>query len=144
MAYSWRKRDSFIMQTYILTTPQQNIYNETKFYTGTALGNIGGTIEFHMEGLTSEIIENAINLLIDTAEGLRLRITENDGEIKIAVCGNGFLYNMVRTLVGTLIDYADGKTQKETLEKALKTGERALLGKTIPAKGLCLKQVEYQ
>ncbi len=64
-----------------LTTPQQNIYNETKFYTGTALGNIGGTIEFQMEGLTSEIIEKAINLLIAAAEGLRLRITENDGEV---------------------------------------------------------------
>lgn len=71
-------------------------------------------------------------------------ITESNGDIKIAVCGNGFLYNMVRTLVGTLIDYADGKTDKERLEKALKTGERALLGKTVPAKGLCLKEVEYQ
>lgn len=66
---------------YSLTTPQQNIYNETKFYSDTALGNIGGTLEFSMEGLTSEIIEKAINLLIDAAEGLRLRITENDGEV---------------------------------------------------------------
>jgi hypothetical protein len=64
-----------------LTTPQQNIYNETKFYSNTALGNIGGTLEFSMEGLTSDIIEKAINLLIDAAEGLRLRITENDGEV---------------------------------------------------------------
>lgn len=66
---------------YRLTTPQQNIYNETKFYTGTALGNIGGTLEFSMEGLTSEIIEKAINLLIDAAEGLRLRITAEGGEL---------------------------------------------------------------
>ena len=67
--------------SYSLTTPQQNIYNETKFYSDTALGNIGGTLEFSMEGLTSETIEKAINLLIDNAEGLRLRITENDGEV---------------------------------------------------------------
>ena len=67
--------------SYSLTTPQQNIYNETKFYSDTALGNIGGTLEFSMEGLTSEIIEKAINLLIDVAEGLRLRIIENDGEV---------------------------------------------------------------
>lgn len=66
---------------YSLTTPQQNIYNETKFYSDTALGNIGGTLEFSMEGLSSEIIEKAINLLIDAAEGLRLRIVENDGEV---------------------------------------------------------------
>ena len=69
------------MQKYNLTTPQQNIYNETKFYSDTALGNIGGTIEFQIEGLTSEIIEKAINLLIDAAEGLRLRINEEGGEI---------------------------------------------------------------
>lgn len=66
---------------HILTTPQQNIYNETKFYTGTALGNIGGTLEFSMEGLSSEIIEKAINLLIDSAEGLRLRVAEEGGEV---------------------------------------------------------------
>ena len=66
---------------YCLTIPQQNIYNETVFYTDTSLGNIGGTIEFKMEGLTSEIIEKAINLLIGAAEGLRLRITEEGGEV---------------------------------------------------------------
>ena len=68
-------------EKYSLTTPQQNIYNETKFYSDTALGNIGGTLEFSMEGLNSEIIEKAINLLIDAAEGLRLRITEEGGEL---------------------------------------------------------------
>ena len=56
------------MQKYTLTTPPKNIYSKTKFYTSTALGNIGGAIEFQMEGLTSEIIEKAINLLIDAAE----------------------------------------------------------------------------
>lgn len=69
------------MKTYKLTTPQQNIYNETMFYAGTSLGNIGGTIEFKMEGLTSEIIEKAINALIEAAEGLRLRITQDEGEV---------------------------------------------------------------
>ena len=69
------------MKTYKLTTPQQKIYNETMFYAGTALGNIGGTIEFSMDGLTSEIIEKAINALIESAEGLRLRITQDEGEV---------------------------------------------------------------
>ena len=58
-----------------LTTPQQNIYNETKFYSGTALGYIGGAIEFQMEGLTSEIIEKAINLLIDAAKSAHASIS---------------------------------------------------------------------
>lgn len=67
-----------------------------------------------------------------------------DSDIKISVCGNGFLYNMVRTLVGTLLDYADGKVDKEKLEKALLNGDRSLCGRTLPAKGLCLKTVEYR
>ena len=74
------KKGSSTMQTYKLTTPQKNIYNETKFYSDTALGNIGGAIEFYMKNLTSDMIEKAINLLIDSAEGLRLRMIECDGE----------------------------------------------------------------
>lgn len=69
------------MQTYQLTTPQQNIYNETKFYSSTALGNIGGTMEFAMDGVTAEIIEKAINALIASAEGLRIRILEEGAEV---------------------------------------------------------------
>lgn len=81
MELKTESEDPLAMNTYQLTTPQQNIYNETMFYAGTALGNIGGTIEFRMEGLTLEIIEKAINALIDAAEGLRLRIIEDGGEI---------------------------------------------------------------
>lgn len=63
--------------------------------------------------------------------------------LDVYVTGNGFLYNMVRTLVGELLDIADGKRTKESLVTAYETGERALLGKTMPAKGLTLMQVEY-
>lgn len=64
-------------------------------------------------------------------------------DINIFVTGNGFLYNMVRTMVGELLDLADGKRTKESLLSAYQTGERGLLGKTMPAKGLTLMQVEY-
>ena len=64
-------------------------------------------------------------------------------DIKIYVTGNGFLYNMVRTMVGELLDLANGKKTKESLDKAFETGKRELLGKTMPAKGLTLIDVEY-
>ena len=64
-------------------------------------------------------------------------------DIKIFVTGNGFLYNMVRTMTGELLDLAAGKRTKESLMQAYQTGERNLLGKTMPAKGLNLIQVEY-
>jgi tRNA pseudouridine38-40 synthase len=64
-------------------------------------------------------------------------------DINIFVTGNGFLYNMVRTMVGELLDLADRKRTKESLLSAYQTGDRSLLGKTMPAKGLTLMQVEY-
>ena len=64
-------------------------------------------------------------------------------EIKIFVTGNGFLYNMVRTMTGELLDLANGKRTDESLLRAYETGARELLGKTMPAKGLTLLSVEY-
>ncbi len=64
-------------------------------------------------------------------------------DVKIYVTGNGFLYNMVRTMVGEIIDLASEKRSKESLSTAFLTGERNLLGKTMPAKGLTLLGVEY-
>lgn len=70
-------------------------------------------------------------------------VDKSGEDIKIIVTGNGFLYNMVRIIAGTLIKAGRGEIPKENLSKALKTGERELLGETLPAKGLCLVSVEY-
>lgn len=72
----------------------------------------------------------------ETVYGLR--------NIKIFVTGNGFLYNMVRTMAGELLDLAEGKRTKESLILAFETGKRELLGKTMPAKGLTLMEVNYE
>ncbi len=63
--------------------------------------------------------------------------------VKIYVTGNGFLYNMVRTMVGELLDLACGKRTSQSLMQAFDTGGRHLLGRTMPAKGLLLQSVEY-
>ena len=64
--------------------------------------------------------------------------------ISVYVTGNGFLYNMVRTMVGELIEIAAGRKTADSLQKAYETGERNLLGKTMAAKGLTLVDVVYQ
>jgi tRNA pseudouridine38-40 synthase len=64
-------------------------------------------------------------------------------DIKIYVTGNGFLYNMVRTMTGELLDLASGRRSQESLLRAFETGDRGLLGKTMPAKGLLLLNVNY-
>lgn len=70
-------------------------------------------------------------------------VEESDGDIKLSVCGNGFLYNMVRTMVGTVLGFAAGKLSEEDVLNSLNFGDRTLVGKTMPPQGLCLYSVDY-
>ena len=59
------------------------------------------------------------------------------------VTGNGFLYNMVRIMAGTLFEIGKGKITADRIDEAYQTGDRNLLGPTAPAQGLCLLNVSY-
>ena len=63
-------------------------------------------------------------------------------ELRISVTGNGFLHNMVRILVGTLIEVGRGEREADTIPK-LFGGRRAQAGFLAPAQGLCLQEVYY-
>ena len=63
-------------------------------------------------------------------------------ELRIAVTGSGFLYNMVRILTGTLIEVGQGKRDPEQIP-ALFGGKREDAGYLVPAQGLCLMEVNY-
>lgn len=88
---------------------------------------------------------SAVKTTVRTVYEVRVEEGESFGsrDLKICVTGNGFLYNMVRTLVGELLELARGKRSVESLQSAFDTGKRELLGKTMPAKGLTLLQVSY-
>ncbi len=73
-----------------------------------------------------------------------LEVDFNGQDLTFTITGNGFLYNMVRIIVGTLIKLGENKCALEDIKQMLKTGERELGGKTLPAKGLCLESVEYE
>lgn len=69
---------------------------------------------------------------------------ENKGQdLTFTVTGNGFLYNMVRILVGTLLKAGRGEMSEQDIKQMLSSGVRAMGGRTLPAKGLCLMSVEY-
>ena len=89
---------------------------------------------------------SSVKTTVRTVYSVRVEEGESFGcrDIKIFVTGNGFLYNMVRTMTGELIELARGRKTEESLRLAFETGERSLLGKTMPAKGLTLLQVEYK
>lgn len=72
-----------------------------------------------------------------------INIKQTNNLFEFEICGNGFLYNMVRIIVGTLIDVGRGKLQAEKIKEILESKNRQTAGKTMPAKGLILKNVEY-
>lgn len=73
----------------------------------------------------------------------RLEISREGKYLCFTVEANGFLYNMVRTIVGTLIEVGRGKMRAENMKDILHAKNRKLAGPTAPAKGLCLIEVKY-
>ena len=66
-----------------------------------------------------------------------------DGRICIELTGNGFLYNMVRIISGTLVEVGLGKIKPEEITQIINDGKRENAGKTLPPYGLFLVKVEY-
>lgn len=67
-----------------------------------------------------------------------------NNRIYIELTGNGFLYNMVRIIVGTLVEVGVEKIQPEDVVKIIDSKDRNLAGKTLPPNGLYLVEVEYE
>ena len=71
-----------------------------------------------------------------------IRIRQEGEEIRITVTGNGFLYNMVRIMVGTLIEVGLGQREPDSIPE-LFGAKRESAGYLVPAQGLCLMEVTY-
>ncbi len=72
-----------------------------------------------------------------------LNITQSKGLCEIRIRGNGFLYNMVRIIAGTLIYVSEGKRTLDDVRRAIETGSRDFAGVTLPPDGLYLNEVLY-
>ena len=72
------------------------------------------------------------------------RVKREGNLVIIELTGNGFLYNMVRIISGTLVDVGIGKTKPEDLKNIIEAEDRLEAGKTLPATGLVLVKVLYE
>jgi tRNA pseudouridine38-40 synthase len=70
-------------------------------------------------------------------------IQKNDSEIDIKICADGFLYNMVRIIVGTLIEVAYGRIKPDDIKSIIESKDRKRAGMTAPPDGLYLNKVSY-
>ena len=72
-----------------------------------------------------------------------IHIIEEEGKILFEYCGNGFLQHMVRIITGTLLEVGRGDKKPEEVLRILKVKNRGEAGFLAPAKGLFLKEVQY-
>lgn len=82
-------------------------------------------------------VESTVRTIYD------LHIEKSDELLSIFVTGNGFLYNMVRIIAGTLLKVGNGQILPEELPGIIEGRNRALAGPTAPAKGLTLVKIRY-
>jgi tRNA pseudouridine38-40 synthase len=73
----------------------------------------------------------------------RCEVTPEGGWTYINVEGDGFLYNMVRNIVGTLVEVGRGKWKPGKIKEILEAKDRRAAGPIAPAGGLCLMWVKY-
>lgn len=73
----------------------------------------------------------------------RLDVTQRGSHIRITTEGSGYLYKMVRSIVGALVDVGLGKLPPPSLQEILKNQRRTIKVTTAPAKGLFLERVYY-
>lgn len=94
--------------------------------------------EHDFKGFSSDKTKKSTIRTID-----RVDVIDEDDYIEIEVEGNGFLYNMVRIMVGTLIEIGMGTRHDESIDEVFEYKKRELAGVTAPAKGLSLVDVIY-
>lgn len=79
-----------------------------------------------------------------TVRSIRAFTVAKDGDlVRFVVTGEGFLYNQVRAMVGTLVEVGLGKRPPEWVREVLESRDRTKAGANVPAKGLTLVEVRY-
>ena len=96
-----------------------------------------GTHDFNAFKCADSSMENTVRTIT------RSEWNRNGNLLVYTVEGNGFLYNMVRILVGTMLEIGSGKRPVSDMENAIETGSRTSAGATAPACGLRLERVIY-
>jgi tRNA pseudouridine38-40 synthase len=102
-----------------------------------AARRLAGTHDFRGLATSAEVRENTVRTIF------RCEVADVDDEVHVTVQGDGFLYNMVRNIVGTLCEIGRGYWPPEQIDTILATRQRADAGPTAPPQGLTLMCVHY-
>lgn len=93
---------------------------------------------FANEGHQGSAAKNAVRTIY------RIDVVDEPGGVRLEFEGNGFLYKMVRNIVGTLLDVCAGKIPKESIPEIFAAKDRRKAGRAAPPHGLYLMEVKYE
>jgi len=96
-----------------------------------------GTHDFSAFMASNSSVKSTVRTLYD------VNLEKDRDLIFISIKGNGFLYNMVRIIVGTLVEVGMRKLDPSSILEIIESKDRKKAGHTAPAKGLCLEKVYY-
>lgn len=99
--------------------------------------NLVGTHDFAAFAASGSVVKDTVRTI------WQAEVTRCENNVMLIIEGNGFLYNMVRIIAGTLAGVGSGKLAPGALARAIETGNRLDLGVTAPAHGLTLMEVYY-
>ncbi|SKA99124.1 tRNA pseudouridine38-40 synthase [Caloramator quimbayensis] len=129
-----RKIPPAIMRNYVAYCPYELNFDLMK----RAEGYFIGTKDFSAFKSTGSSVKTSVRTIRD------LKLDKIDDYIRFEIEADGFLYNMVRIIAGTLIDVGLGKIKAEDINDIIDSKDRKRAGKTAPASGLCLEKVYYK
>lgn len=105
-----------------------------------ALATIEGTHDFTSFCSVKSIVENKVRTIYHAS----VEVDEETNEWLFTFTGDGFLYNMIRIIMGTVLKIADGREEVTAMREILLARDRTKAGQTIAAKGLRLEAVYYK
>ncbi len=132
----------------MLTTQEPNVFKRHYYYhypyqldheaITQAMRQLVGTYDFTSFCSAKTEIDDKVRTLYE------VELLEEEGELIFRFVGNGFLYNMVRILVGTLLDVGRGAIKPMDIKNIIEKKDRSFAGKTVPGHGLYLWKVSYK
>lgn len=102
-----------------------------------ALKELEGEHDFRAFMSSKSSVKSTVRTIYST------NIIKEDDIIKIEITGNGFLYNMVRIITGTIVEVGNKRRDISCIKEAISFGQRGFLGQTAKPQGLFLKEVQY-
>lgn len=138
--YTYRIDNNSIQNPFTRRFSLHHPYTMNQEKAQAALDVIIGTHDFtSFSSIKSEVKDK-----VRTIYSARIEENLETKEWVFTFTGNGFLYNMIRILVGTTLEIADGRKDLSTMKAILEMQDRNMAGKTIAAQGLRLEKVYYE